>query len=312
VRELEARAYAALDAGEHDAAEALGGRLLELGWSGGFEVLGLAASGRGDHARACAILRDGVQAVPASAALWHLLGVACSDAGDYEAALEAFERALSSEGANLVAVRFNRAIAHERARVYDRALEDLEPILSLPRPPPFAEEALALAAECLARIGRAEDARVMVQAAYDACAPSDPRRARLSGELALALARASADATAVHPYFEHAAEHGVATPALLALGRKLLGPRTDAPRVYRLALRFAAAAQHGLPAQADALRVFEVAASDLERALELARPYLPAAAREGARIEAHRELEVSGPREEGVHWASDVGAVERD
>lgn len=309
VRRLQAQGLEALDRGQWAEAEAAASRLLELGWSGGFELRALAAQARGELARSREILEAGVSTAPSAWTLWHLLGVIRSDQGALDEALDAFERALGCEGADRISIGFNRAVAHERAGACDRALADLEPILSLSRPPPFAEDALSLAASCLAQIGRAEDALAMVQAAYDACAHDDPRRDRLSAELAIALDRAGGDATRVRALFDAAAKAGVATPALFALGRRLSGARVHRPRRHRLVVQFPAPPH---VSAAGALRVFEVVADDPRQALELASVYLPADARAGATLDEHQDGGPSEEPEAGVRWASGFVYYEQD
>lgn len=309
VRQLEARAFEALDTGQWDEADEAADRLLDLGWSGGFQIRALSAQARGEVARAREVLEEGVAAAPAAWTLWHLLGIVRSDLGAYDDALEAFERALGCEGADAMTVRFNRAVAHERRRAYDAALEDLEPILSLPRPPPFAEDALSLAAACLAHIGRADDGRALVQAAYEACTPDDPRHDRLSGELAVALDRAGGDPSRVRALFDAAAHAGIATPGVLALGRKLAAATVQAPRLHHIVVQCPAPPHLNV---AGVLRVFEVVADDAAQALELARPFLPAAARAEAVIERHDDRGDASGREPGVLWASGFVYFEDD
>ncbi len=301
VGRLERAAQAALEGGDFDAADAIAARLLELGWSGGFEIAALAARGRGEPALAAKRLEEGVEKAPGAGSLWLLLGVVRSDLARYDAALDAFERALSAEGAEPITVRFNRAVAHQRRGNPGAALDDLEVILSLPKPPPFAEDALALAAECLATIGRADDGLTMVRAAHDACAADDPRRPRLSAELAVALERAGGDEAEVRQRFLEAASAGVATPAFLALGRRLSPLPSESPRLHHLVVQ----ADPIEPDAAGLLRVFQVVADDPAGALTAARAYLPEAVRESAAIEQHQDR---GPAsdEPGVHGASEL------
>lgn len=294
-RRLEAEAFEALDACEWDAADARGDELLGMGWSGGFEVKALAAQGRGELVVALGVLEDGVSKVPSVWSLWLLLGIARSDLGRFDEALEAFDRALSCEGSDAVSVRFNRAILQQRRGEPGAALDDLEPILALPKAPPFAEDALALAADCLAGIGRSEDAVTMVRAAYDACAAEDPRRSRLAAELAVALDRHGSRDEA-RELFERAARAGVATSSLLALGRRLTPIEARAPRLFRLVLEATHSSVRGM------LRVFEVAADDVAQALDAARLYMP----EGARLDEHEDQGEASPGELGVRWASGI------
>jgi tetratricopeptide (TPR) repeat protein len=304
VERLEKQAGGGLERGDWDEAERNGDALLALGWSRGFEFKALAARGRGDDERAVELLEGGVAKVPSAWSLWMLLGIVRSDLGRYASAIEAFQRALDCDGCDGAQVRFNRAIARHRSGDPGGAWDDLEPILALSKPPPFAEDALGLAAECLADLGRAGDALAMIRAAHDACAPHDSRRPRLEAELALALERAGAEKEKVQAAFVRAAQAGVATPALLALGRRLVAATAKAPRRHRIVVDMPAASGGG------ALRVFDVAADTAEQALELARIYLPVPSREFARIDQHLDRGEARTDEVGVLWASDVAYYE--
>lgn len=296
-RKLEQEAHQALEDGALDEAERAAQALLDLGWSGGFELKALVARARGDDEGAIRILEEGVSQAPQVWILWQLLGIVRSDQGQYESAMAAFGRALACDPCDAVSVRFNRAIAQHRAGNPGAAWDDLEPILALSKPPPFAEDALSLAAECLADLGRPEDGLALVRAAHNACDPSDPRRGRLDAELAIALDRAGEDPREA---FERAADAGIATPAFLALGRRLRPTPSSAPRLHRILVN--APAPEGTDAHG-MMRVFEVVADDATRALEAARVYLPLASRDAAQMEHHEELgEATG--EAGVLSAS--------
>ena len=299
VRRLEAHAREALEAGALEEAERAAGELLELGWSGGFEIQALAARARGTDERAASVLEEGLSHVPEAWPLWDLLGIVRSDLGRYDGAMEAFDRALACEGCDPIAVRFNRAIARHRGGDPGGAWDDLEPIFALSAPPPFAEDALGLAAACLADLGRASEGLALVRAARASCAEADPRRARLDAELAIALDRAG-DAEAAQA-FARAAEAGASTPALFALGRRLSPIEARAPRLHRIVVDAPAPLEthaRGL------LRVFDVAADDAAQALELARVYLPAVSRDHARLDEHHDRGEAPPGELGVLWAS--------
>lgn len=297
VRRLEAHAHEALEAGALDEAERTAEELLELGWSGGFEIKALVARARGEDESAARVLEEAVGHVPEVWALWDLLGIVRSDLGRYESAMDAFDRALRCEGADAAAVRFNRAIARHRAGDPGGAWDDLEPILALSTPPAFAEDALGLAAACLADLGRPDEGVELVRAARDACAPTDARRPRLDAELALALDRAGEEAEEL---FLQAAEAGVATPAFLALGRRLAKAEASAPRVHRIVVDAPTPAGSGA---GGFMRVFDVVADDAAQALELARVYLPLDSREAAQVEEHHDRG-EGQGEVGVVWAS--------
>lgn len=306
-KRLEAEAHARLQDGDLDAALSLSEQLLEMGWSGGFEVRALALAQGGRSAEAIATLEGAVEKAPSVWSLWQLLGNLRSDAGDLDGAIEALTRALRCDGVSESTVRFNRAIAHQRRKDPGAALDDLEPVLALPRPPDFAEDALSLAAQCLAELGRRDEAVSMIEIALDACAEDDPRRPRLFAELAVALDRAAKDATSVRDAFERATEGGATTTALLSLGRRLDpepagGGSPITSRRRRLVVQAARAMPGG--AALSFLRVFDVVATSPEEALTMSRRYLEVSSRDGARIERCDELEEAIGLELGVYAAS--------
>ncbi|MCB9596847.1 MAG: tetratricopeptide repeat protein [Sandaracinaceae bacterium] len=302
---LETLGHEQLEAGDGAAALKTADRLIAMGWSGGFVVEALAHRSAGRLDVAVERLEVAVERVPAAWELWHLLGNLRSDRDDVDAALEAFERALACEGASRIAIHFNRAIAYRRAGRFGEALADLDPILALPKPPlEIAESALALTLECLAGIGRAEDAVDMIEAALERCAADDPRRPVLDAEHALALDRARADRAKIEAAFAGAVDAGVASPALIALGRRLF-PASAEGAQHRLQLVVQGEAPAGSGA-AGFLRVFDVVAVDPERALELARRYLPSHARATVQIERADVREPDVELEPGVHAASEL------
>lgn len=299
VRQLETEAHALLEDERADEALAIGVRLCDMGWSGGFEVQALALAQRGDAEGAIALLEAAVQEIDVWS-LWLLLGNLRSDLGRFADAIAALDRAAGFETASQTTVRFNRAIARHRMGEPGLALADLDPILALPKPPAVAEDALALAAECLAEIGRAHDGLEMVRAALRACSPQDLRRGRLEVELALALDRAGAPVDEVREALARAAESELTPPALLALARRIDPIATAEAQRYRLVVEGAIV---DLPGVSGYLRVFEVVAPDPGTALVLAKRFVRADARDALRVESCEVLEPTTDAEPGV-WAA--------
>jgi tetratricopeptide (TPR) repeat protein len=131
--ELMERAYDLLQ--RHNAPEALKvGKLLEQRrYSGGFEIQARALRALGRWDEAIAVLEAGVQAVPGNFLLWQYLGSCRSDAGDYEGAFAAYDRAKQCEH-DPVSLGYNHAQALSRAGRWDEAEQRLEPLLAAETP----------------------------------------------------------------------------------------------------------------------------------------------------------------------------------
>ncbi|MFK7989625.1 MAG: tetratricopeptide repeat protein [Sandaracinaceae bacterium] len=299
-RAIEAKAIAALDDGEHDRALALADELLAMRWSGGFEIKALAMAGTGDREGATRVLEAALENVPDAWRLWHLLGNLRSDLGRADAALKAYDNAVSRGGSGEISLLYNRAIARHRRGDPGGALADLEPILALPRPPgPIAEDVLSLTARCLSEIGRAADGLAMVEDALSRAADDDPRRPRLHAEHAMALSRAG-EREGAREAFSLAADAGIVTPGFLALGRSLLS-EVKGPHVrYQLILQ-------ALTPDADQtgfLRVFDVVALSPDDATTLCVAHLDEGTRAGADVERCSVMEPASTLERGVHGVS--------
>jgi tetratricopeptide (TPR) repeat protein len=128
VENLHAAASAALRAGDFDGARELSARLLELRHPGHFEIEALLLLEEGEAARAIEVLREGVRRAPEAWVLQQLLGNALSDVGDYDGALQSYERAAELPGADASMLLFNRSIVLSRAARHAESLQVLESI----------------------------------------------------------------------------------------------------------------------------------------------------------------------------------------
>jgi tetratricopeptide (TPR) repeat protein len=95
-----------------------------------FHYAALAAALSGDAARAVALLEEGVEAHPHSAALLNNLAAACERRGGFEVAATWAERALFEEP-TLAQAQKNVGDAHYRAGRYDEAFEALQRAVKL-------------------------------------------------------------------------------------------------------------------------------------------------------------------------------------
>ena len=119
-------AYAALENGEGARVAEICGELRVMHYSSCFEIEALLALDQGLPARALEVLDEGVEAVPDLWSLWQLKGNILSDGGQFEAALEAYERAAEIDDADKGALCLNRATAMWREGRVKAALRELE------------------------------------------------------------------------------------------------------------------------------------------------------------------------------------------
>jgi tetratricopeptide (TPR) repeat protein len=188
VQALHARALESLGEGDLDSAEKAGEMLRMLGWSGAFEVLALVARERGELERAVSLLEEGVALAPSAWGLHQLRGNLLDQLKKHDDALAAFDTALKCEGAWLSSIRYNRAVARLAWGDIGGALEDAEFVITDSSTPPFYLNAMRVALEALARLGRTADGVTLVRHVMTR-ADGEGAHGPLSGLLALALAR---------------------------------------------------------------------------------------------------------------------------
>ncbi len=91
-------------------------------------VRGRALAERGDPAGAREALEAALAGEPDLASAWALLGVLAFEEGDTSTAIGHFDRA--ADLGDSPEIRFNRAVAHEHAGGFDRAISDYEAVLA--------------------------------------------------------------------------------------------------------------------------------------------------------------------------------------
>ena len=126
VQALIEEADEALAEGDLKTAERVGETLLAARQIYGFEVLARMHQQRGDLPKALETIEGGVGKAPRAWPLRLLQGELLSDAGDYDAALAAYDSVLSIEGADVDSVHVNAAIVLHRAGRYEEALARLD------------------------------------------------------------------------------------------------------------------------------------------------------------------------------------------
>ncbi len=125
-QQLTEDAYAALENGEGARVAEICAELRVMHYSSCFEIEALLALDQNQPARALEVLDEGVEAVPDLWSLWQLKGNILSDGGQFEAALEAYERAGEIEDADQGALCLNRATAMWREGRAKAALREIE------------------------------------------------------------------------------------------------------------------------------------------------------------------------------------------
>ena len=125
-QQLTEDAYTALENGEGARVAEICAELRVMHYSSCFEIEALLALDQNQPARALEVLDEGLEAVPDLWSLWQLKGNILSDGGQFEAALEAYERAGEIEDADQGALCLNRATAMWREGRAKAALREIE------------------------------------------------------------------------------------------------------------------------------------------------------------------------------------------
>lgn len=108
---------------DYEAAMSVAERLDAMRFSGAFEITAQVQAAKGDLPAAVAVLEEGVTRAPGAWPNWQLLGNYRSDLELYDAAEDAYERALECAECRRDSVELNRAILALRRKQPERALE---------------------------------------------------------------------------------------------------------------------------------------------------------------------------------------------
>jgi tetratricopeptide (TPR) repeat protein len=165
--------FEALEEGEWRHALRIARQIKPLRYSAWFELAARALWSLGRRRWALEALERGVAAAPEAQPLWHWLACYRSDNGDYEGALEAFDREAQLPGTVLLGNLLNRAIVHNRMGQYAEALALVEDIHGDPEEGPSPNHFMELRATLYAELGRHEDAVVEATSAL-ALVQDDP------------------------------------------------------------------------------------------------------------------------------------------
>jgi tetratricopeptide (TPR) repeat protein len=123
-------ARAMLDEHEYEDALVVARKLRKLHHSGAYEIEGLAYSGLDRTEDAVRVLREGVGEAPGVWLNWHLLANCLSDLGQYDEAMQAYERAEGCVEADHSIIDLNRAVVASRQEAHLSVLAHLNRIES--------------------------------------------------------------------------------------------------------------------------------------------------------------------------------------
>ncbi len=123
--QLTAEAFEALEAGQGARVAEICAELRVMHYSSCFEIEALLALDQGLPSRALEVLDEGLNVVPELWQLWQLRGNILSDGGQWDEALESYERALPLDGADVNSLRLNRATALWRSQQIEEALAEI-------------------------------------------------------------------------------------------------------------------------------------------------------------------------------------------
>lgn len=310
-----------IDAFNFKRALQLGRKLLKRRYSGAFEVLARAHIGLDELDQAIGVLEQGVAKAPGVYVLWQQLGCYYSDAGRYDDALAAFDRARPLRIDGPAWVDLNRAIALNRADRNDDALAVLDCI----RPPASADECgpqdvvvSEVRSRVLNGLGRFADAIATSTAAIERlqAAPGAPEvdegygTERINGEMLLswlyghrgeARWRGGGDQDAALKDAWRAVELDRTSSSAAWLIRKIENSISPAARYFRIMV--AGVAPHPeRPAESlNFLTTYDVVADNTNEALAFIRRFEPAETAKSLRIEECEDLEPRPNEPKGVY-----------
>ncbi|MCI0567489.1 MAG: hypothetical protein L0Z52_04745 [Acidobacteria bacterium] len=290
----------------HDTKRALriGRELKKLRHSSNFEIMALAHVADGQTEQAVAVLKEGVGAAPTVWRLWQLLGNCYSDLERFQESHAAYGRALGCPGADASTIQLNRAIALEREERHGEAIQALSDVsaedLRLRR--------IAMTIDLLNALGRHSEARILGEEAARIDAPEEEDRASLASIYA-GLGRAiweerrRSEEALGWAWKAVALEKDEATA--LWLIREIAHRQSPSARYMRLLVRGRWNESITGDEEPPGFYVtYEVVADSREEAMQMIRPFEPAAIRESLSLERCDILEKAPDQPMGVYVAA--------
>jgi tetratricopeptide (TPR) repeat protein len=294
-------------AGElYGAALKTGQRLRKLRHSSAFEILALGYKGKGELSKAIAVLEKGTGKADRVWVLWKLLGDCYSDAGRFDEAETAYQKALRRERCDAPLIHLNRAIALVRS---GKVVE--------------AASAIRLA-KSPSLLRRAEACRIRISLLLGETSTAKRFALRLSGRrpradqcydrytepeiyltCALALKESPPTRSKALGLALRAVEYEPENGEALAVVREINNRRADGAKLYVLLIRGIWNAPIGTDnAPPGFFRSCRVVAPGEQAALKYATRFFPAAVRKSLKIEESRRRNAEDALLDGVYFLS--------
>src|SRR5262245_37274895 len=289
----------------HDTKRALriGRELKKLRHSSNFEIMALAHVAEGQIEQAVAVLKEGVVAAPTVWRLWQLLGNCYSDLERFQESHASYRRALECPEADAGTIHLNRAIAMEREEEHEEAIQALSEV----RSEELQLRRIAMTIDLLNALGRHSEARILGEEAVRIDAPEEEDRASLAsiyaglGRAIWEQGRRSGEALD-WAWKAVALEKDEATA--LWLIREITHRQSPSARYMRLLIRGRWNESITDDEEPPGFYVtYEVVADSREEAMEMIRPFEPAAVRESLSLERCDILEKAPDQPVGVYVA---------
>ena len=290
----------------HDTKRALriARELKKLRHSSNFEIMALAHMADGQAEQALDVLKEGVGAAPTVWRLWQLLGNCYSDLERFAQSQEAYHRAVECPEADASTIQLNRAIALEREERHEEAIQALSEVsageLQLRR--------IAMTVDLLNTLGRHSEARILGEEAARIDSPEEEDRASVASIYA-GLGRAiweerhRSEEALDWAWKAVALEKDEATA--LWLIREITHRYSPSSRYMRLLVRGRWNESITDDEEPPGFYVtYEVVADTREEAMEMIRPFEPAAIRESLSLERCDILEKAPDQPMGVYVAA--------
>lgn len=303
-RELMDKGYGYLRSNEIGRAKKVAKKLLNMHFSGGYEIMAHAYEYEGNRQKALQTLKEGVRNVPQVWVLWLQLGNLQSDLGMHENAMKSYERALKCPGAQSDSIAYNQAISLHRQERHDEALAKLDTLL---------DEELALpkaGLTCTILNAAGRHAEVIETggnwlANRAAIAPSDKHSfeiATLHVEVAIAFMKGKSDNQSAMSHIHNALWFDKTHTAALRMMRELNNQESAAARHYWIIARGTWSSpleeSEELPSF---YSTYEVVADSPDDALEYIRQLEPDDVRDCMAVEEWKELEACPDMLKGVY-----------